>query len=159
MDTDDPVEVGGETSYIINVRNQGQVPVTNLTVIADVPAQMAVVRVTGPSDHAKDSQRSRDPERIPRDVRPQLLDEGFARQPRRLRLAAERQEASAANGHGAREDHEEPARRRLHVDVGLAAEAFGVVLHRLHDAGHVLELGYRREQDVGGLRCEAPAGS
>ncbi len=57
VDTDDPVEVGGETSYIINVRNQGQIPVTNLTILAEVPAQMAIVRVTGPADHAKDGQR------------------------------------------------------------------------------------------------------
>lgn len=57
VDTDDPVEVGGETSYIINVRNQGQILVTNLIILADVPTQLAVVRVTGPSDHAKDGQR------------------------------------------------------------------------------------------------------
>jgi uncharacterized repeat protein (TIGR01451 family) len=51
VDTDDPVEVGAETSYVILVRNQGSVPATAIRIEAEVPEQMDVVRVTGPADH------------------------------------------------------------------------------------------------------------
>src|SRR5207248_8965077 len=57
VDTDDPVEVGGETSYVILVRNQGSVPATRVVIDARVPDAMAVARVAGPADHRKDGQR------------------------------------------------------------------------------------------------------
>jgi uncharacterized repeat protein (TIGR01451 family) len=57
VDTDDPVEVGGETAYIITVRNQGTAQMTNLRIVATVPDQLAVTRATGPSDHRKEGQK------------------------------------------------------------------------------------------------------
>lgn len=51
VDTVDPIEVGGSTSYTILVRNQGQVPATNVVVTATVPAQMSITRVTGASNY------------------------------------------------------------------------------------------------------------
>jgi uncharacterized repeat protein (TIGR01451 family) len=53
IDTEDPVEVGSETSYIITVRNQGTAPVTNVKISATVPEQMAVTRAVGPADNRK----------------------------------------------------------------------------------------------------------
>jgi uncharacterized repeat protein (TIGR01451 family) len=57
VDIDDPVEVGGETSYVILVRNQGTDPATNVRVEALVPPQLAITRVTGPSDNRREGQR------------------------------------------------------------------------------------------------------
>jgi uncharacterized repeat protein (TIGR01451 family) len=57
VDTDDPVEVGAETSYVISVRNQGTVAATNIRIEALVPEQMDIIRVTGPTDHRKDGRR------------------------------------------------------------------------------------------------------
>ncbi len=57
VDTDDPVQVGGETRYVINLRNQGTAPVTNIRIEARVPEQMEIVRVQGTSDHRKDGQK------------------------------------------------------------------------------------------------------
>jgi uncharacterized repeat protein (TIGR01451 family) len=54
VDTDDPIEVGAETSYVTVVRNQGSAPATNVRIEARVPDQLAVIRVTGPADHRKD---------------------------------------------------------------------------------------------------------
>jgi uncharacterized repeat protein (TIGR01451 family) len=56
VDTDDPVAVGGTTSYVILVRNQGTAKVTNIRLEARVPEQMAMTRATGPSDSHKDGQ-------------------------------------------------------------------------------------------------------
>ncbi len=50
VDTEDPVEVGSETSYVILVRNQGDVPATGVRIVATVPSQLQVVRVTAPAD-------------------------------------------------------------------------------------------------------------
>jgi uncharacterized repeat protein (TIGR01451 family) len=49
VDTQDPVAVGSETSYVITVKNQGMVPVTNLRITALVPPEMALVRARGPT--------------------------------------------------------------------------------------------------------------
>jgi uncharacterized repeat protein (TIGR01451 family) len=68
VDTDDPVEVGGETSYVILVRNQGTIPATGVRIDVQVPEQMAVVRVTGPADHRKEGQRI---EFLPLTIQPQ----------------------------------------------------------------------------------------
>lgn len=57
VDTDDPVEVGSDTTYIITVRNQGTLPAEEVRIEALVPAQMAIVKVTGPAPHRKDGQR------------------------------------------------------------------------------------------------------
>ncbi len=51
VDTDDPVEVGAETTYIVTVRNPGSAQVTNVRIVATVPEQLAVTRVSGPADH------------------------------------------------------------------------------------------------------------
>lgn len=50
-DRDDPVPLGGTTSYPIYVQNQGQVPVTNLRIQADLPDGMDLARARGPVDH------------------------------------------------------------------------------------------------------------
>src|SRR5262249_12985032 len=52
-DYDDPVEVGGDLLYRITVENSGQVPVTNVTVEADVPPEMTVTRVRANVNHLK----------------------------------------------------------------------------------------------------------
>jgi uncharacterized repeat protein (TIGR01451 family) len=52
-DTKDPVAVGEETSYLIVVLNQGEVPVTNIRIKATVPKEMEFVRATGPTDYRK----------------------------------------------------------------------------------------------------------
>lgn len=57
VDTDDPVEVGATTSYVILVRNQGTQAATNVKIEADVPNGMSIIRVTGPADHRKEGQR------------------------------------------------------------------------------------------------------
>jgi len=49
VDTKDPVEVGGATSYRITLVNQGTAPLTNIRVKALVPPEMATLRTTGPS--------------------------------------------------------------------------------------------------------------
>jgi uncharacterized repeat protein (TIGR01451 family) len=51
VDLDDPVEVGGETSYEIRVVNQGTAPSTGLQIVATVPAEMAVRGATGPTPY------------------------------------------------------------------------------------------------------------
>jgi uncharacterized repeat protein (TIGR01451 family) len=53
-DTEDPVPVGGLTTYNITVHNQGTTPATNVRVVATVPEQMAVAGADGPADHAKE---------------------------------------------------------------------------------------------------------
>jgi uncharacterized repeat protein (TIGR01451 family) len=57
VDTDDPVELDGETAYIIYVRNQGHLPATNVVVTAHVPRQEQVVGTAGPSEHKQEGQR------------------------------------------------------------------------------------------------------
>jgi uncharacterized repeat protein (TIGR01451 family) len=54
VDTEDPVEIGAETVYEITVVNQGTIPATNIRIVATVPAEMAAVRVQGPTDHKTD---------------------------------------------------------------------------------------------------------
>jgi uncharacterized repeat protein (TIGR01451 family) len=57
VDTDDPVEVGSETSYIVSIRNQGTSDATNVRIEATVPEQLEVTRVEGSSDHRQEGQR------------------------------------------------------------------------------------------------------
>lgn len=54
IDTEDPVEVGGNTSYVVTIFNQGSKPVTHLVVVADVPAQETLVSANGPSPNRRD---------------------------------------------------------------------------------------------------------
>jgi uncharacterized repeat protein (TIGR01451 family) len=56
-DTDDPVEVGSQTSYIVTIRNLGTTAVTHVRVEATVPEQMAVTRAVGPADNRKEGRR------------------------------------------------------------------------------------------------------
>jgi uncharacterized repeat protein (TIGR01451 family) len=51
IDRQDPVEVGGETSYPIVIVNQGNTPVTNLQIKAYLPEVMSLVKAKGPSDN------------------------------------------------------------------------------------------------------------
>jgi uncharacterized repeat protein (TIGR01451 family) len=57
VDTEDPIEVGEDTQYNIIIRNQGSVPATNIRITATVPPQLAVTRVQGPSDHAREESK------------------------------------------------------------------------------------------------------
>jgi uncharacterized repeat protein (TIGR01451 family) len=56
-DTDDPVEVGAETNYVITVRNTGMVPAAKVRIDALVPAEMEIRRVQGAADHRKEGPR------------------------------------------------------------------------------------------------------
>jgi uncharacterized repeat protein (TIGR01451 family) len=53
-DSDDPIEVGGTTTYHITVQNPGSTTVTNIRLTALVPPQMELVRVGGAADHRKE---------------------------------------------------------------------------------------------------------
>jgi uncharacterized repeat protein (TIGR01451 family) len=53
VDTEDPVAVGGETSYVIIVQNQGTTAATNVRVKAEVPPELKVRRVQGPEHELK----------------------------------------------------------------------------------------------------------
>jgi uncharacterized repeat protein (TIGR01451 family) len=57
VDLEDPIEVGGDTQYNIIVRNQGGVPATNIRITATVPAELAVAKVQGPTDHKKEDHK------------------------------------------------------------------------------------------------------
>jgi uncharacterized repeat protein (TIGR01451 family) len=50
-DRDDPMPVGGETSYLITVLNQGSVPLTGIRLKAIIPPAMVLTRAKGPVDH------------------------------------------------------------------------------------------------------------
>jgi uncharacterized repeat protein (TIGR01451 family) len=57
VDTEDPVELSAETTYIIYVRNQGSLPATDVVITAQVPSQEQVVNATGPSEHRQEGQK------------------------------------------------------------------------------------------------------
>jgi len=52
IDVDDPVEVGGTTSYVITVTNQGSAVDTNVVVTCTLPAEETYVSSTGPTEAA-----------------------------------------------------------------------------------------------------------
>ncbi|MCS7167773.1 MAG: hypothetical protein RMI91_10585 [Gemmatales bacterium] len=56
VDSDDPILVGQDTRYQIIVRNQGSAPATNIRLKVEVPGELAITRVQGPSDHKRDGQ-------------------------------------------------------------------------------------------------------
>jgi uncharacterized repeat protein (TIGR01451 family) len=47
----DPIEVDSETTYVVTIKNQGMVPVTNIEIKAVIPTEMALVRAKGPADN------------------------------------------------------------------------------------------------------------
>jgi len=49
VDLDDPVEVGSNSTYEINVTNQGSAPGTNIRVVATLPEGFEYVRGSGPT--------------------------------------------------------------------------------------------------------------
>jgi uncharacterized repeat protein (TIGR01451 family) len=49
-DTDDPIELGAETSYSVVIKNQGTVPVTQARLLARVGPHLEIARVSGPAD-------------------------------------------------------------------------------------------------------------
>jgi uncharacterized repeat protein (TIGR01451 family) len=71
VDRKDPVPVGGETSYVIQVLNQGHVPVTDVRIKAIVPPEMALLRARGPVDN-KLGEQSRDGQAVLFDPLPHL---------------------------------------------------------------------------------------
>jgi uncharacterized repeat protein (TIGR01451 family) len=56
-DSEDPVEVGGTTTFSITVRNQGSKPATGLSIVATVPEQLEVIRAAGAADNHKDGRK------------------------------------------------------------------------------------------------------
>jgi uncharacterized repeat protein (TIGR01451 family) len=52
-DTKDPIAVGEETSYVIEVYSQGSLPVTNVTIRAIIPVEMQFIRAEGPTEYKK----------------------------------------------------------------------------------------------------------
>jgi uncharacterized repeat protein (TIGR01451 family) len=56
VDTVDPVEVGGKTSYKIDVTNQGSLPINQAEIVCTVPAEMRVLSATGASKGRVDGQ-------------------------------------------------------------------------------------------------------
>jgi uncharacterized repeat protein (TIGR01451 family) len=57
VDVDDPIEVGGQTTYEIRVLNQGSKAATNVRVAAVLPPEMRPVAAEGPVRHAIDGNR------------------------------------------------------------------------------------------------------
>jgi uncharacterized repeat protein (TIGR01451 family) len=73
IDTRDPVEVGGETSYHITVTNQGSVDLTRIYVLALLPPELKFSRATGPTkvptaDKLLPPERERGGQPLPFDV-------------------------------------------------------------------------------------------
>ncbi|MBX7165983.1 MAG: DUF11 domain-containing protein [Pirellulales bacterium] len=48
VDVDDPIEVGGETTYEIHVVNQGSKAATNVRLVVDLPAELKPITAEGP---------------------------------------------------------------------------------------------------------------
>jgi uncharacterized repeat protein (TIGR01451 family) len=53
----DPVRVGKETVYDIQVTNQGTSPATNLAILTRLPSQLEVTKVEGPTQHCQNGQQ------------------------------------------------------------------------------------------------------
>lgn len=56
-DLEDPVEVGGRTTYQIDVVNQGSLPASQINVAGVLPAQMKLIKVNSPVSYRVDGQR------------------------------------------------------------------------------------------------------
>jgi uncharacterized repeat protein (TIGR01451 family) len=50
-DTEDPVEVGGNTEYNIAIRNQGTSPTTHVRIVGIAPPQEEITQASGPADN------------------------------------------------------------------------------------------------------------
>ncbi len=57
VDVNDPVEVGGETTYEIRVVNQGSKASSNVRLVVLLPAELQPIQADGPTGHAIDGQR------------------------------------------------------------------------------------------------------
>jgi hypothetical protein len=57
VDVDDPIEVGSNTTYKIDVTNQGSLPGTQVGIIAIVPPEMQIVRANGPGQPKIEGQK------------------------------------------------------------------------------------------------------
>lgn len=57
VDTQDPVEVGGETTYEVRVTNQGSKAASNVQVVAMLPPELEFVSAEGPTKQTADGQR------------------------------------------------------------------------------------------------------
>ena len=53
-DTDDPVEIGKQTVYVITVRNEGTSAATNVALKNIIPLEMEFVKAEGPTDYVYD---------------------------------------------------------------------------------------------------------
>jgi uncharacterized repeat protein (TIGR01451 family) len=85
--TEDPVEVGAETSYLITVRNPGTDPVTHVQIVATVPEQMMVVRAAGASDNHKEGAKiTYDPLTLPAGAQAQFRIDVKAERPGDVRF-------------------------------------------------------------------------
>lgn len=56
-DTEDPVKVGGETCYVVEMRNEGTSPCTNLKFRDRIPAGMEFLDAKGPTPHKWDEEK------------------------------------------------------------------------------------------------------
>ena len=57
VDVQDPIEVGGETTFEIRVLNQGSKAASNVRVVVMLPPQMQAVAAEGPTRHVVDGNR------------------------------------------------------------------------------------------------------
>lgn len=53
----EPIKVGKETVYDIQVTNQGTTPATNLAILTRLPTQLEVTKVEGPTQHCQNGQQ------------------------------------------------------------------------------------------------------
>jgi uncharacterized repeat protein (TIGR01451 family) len=56
-DTEDPVEVGKLTTYVIVARNEGTLPCTNVAITSELPSIVSFVSAKGPTAHKVEKQR------------------------------------------------------------------------------------------------------
>jgi uncharacterized repeat protein (TIGR01451 family) len=57
VDTEDPIEVGGETAYVIRVTNQGSKSAANVQVVARMPAGIRAISAEGETGHSIGGER------------------------------------------------------------------------------------------------------
>jgi uncharacterized repeat protein (TIGR01451 family) len=56
-DTEDPVEIGGRTTYTIDVLNQGSLPGSQVEILAVVPPELRIISANGPTRPQVNGQR------------------------------------------------------------------------------------------------------
>jgi uncharacterized repeat protein (TIGR01451 family) len=59
VDTNDPVQVGGRTTYVITATNQGSIPSTNVQITATVEDAQEIVATSGPTSVAVEGNTAR----------------------------------------------------------------------------------------------------